>query len=149
LGCLGKRLFKNRRLSAVSHSRLKRPPDDYEAMREVVSRRFKRGLQEQESAVTKGVNLPPSPKQCSSTGVKASWGPLWKSRRNWALKMPFLALAEKREEIYLAGRSQPVLLSRDAPGLLLLRQIRDEAHRFALSLPPQFTPERRPPLPFG
>ncbi len=47
--------------------------------------------------------------------------------------MPFIALAERREELYLEGSSEPVVLPLDSPGLLLLRRIRDEAHRFALT----------------
>ncbi|HHY09803.1 MAG TPA: excinuclease ABC subunit UvrC [Firmicutes bacterium] len=111
---------------------LKGRPDDYEAMREVVSRRFKRGLQEQESG-DEGGKFASFPQAVLIDGGKGQLGAALEIKAELGLKMPFLALAEKREEIYLAGRSQPVLLSRDAPGLLLLRQIRDEAHRFALS----------------
>jgi excinuclease ABC subunit C len=44
-----------------------------------------------------------------------------------------VSLAEKEEEIYLQGRSAPLVLPRSHPGLHLLQQARDEAHRFALS----------------
>jgi excinuclease ABC subunit C len=44
-----------------------------------------------------------------------------------------VSLAEDEEEIYLPGRSDPLILSRSNPGLHLLQQARDEAHRFALS----------------
>jgi excinuclease ABC subunit C len=42
-----------------------------------------------------------------------------------------LALAKKDEEIHLSGRREPVRLSRDNPGLLMLEAVRDEVHRFA------------------
>ena len=54
-------------------------------------------------------------------------------RDELGLIIPFVSLAEKREEIYLEGQSQPVIWPDDSPGLLLLRKIRDEAHRFALT----------------
>jgi len=41
--------------------------------------------------------------------------------------------AVSRERIFLPGRKNPVVLSRNDPVLLLLMRIRDEAHRFALS----------------
>lgn len=47
--------------------------------------------------------------------------------------VPVLALAKQEEEIYLPGRDHPLRLAEDSPGLTLLRAIRDEAHRFAVS----------------
>jgi excinuclease ABC subunit C len=46
--------------------------------------------------------------------------------------IPIVSLAKKQEEVFLPGRSQPVLLPLDSAGLKVLQQIRDEAHRFAL-----------------
>jgi excinuclease ABC subunit C len=43
-----------------------------------------------------------------------------------------IGLAKRIEEVYVPGRSDPILLPPDSPALLLLRRIRDEAHRFAL-----------------
>lgn len=37
------------------------------------------------------------------------------------------------ETLFLAGEEQPFVLSKDSPALLLLQQIRDEAHRFAVT----------------
>ncbi len=45
---------------------------------------------------------------------------------------PVVGLAKREEDLYLPGRPQPLRLPRDHPGLRLLQQIRDEAHRFAL-----------------
>ena len=44
-----------------------------------------------------------------------------------------IGLAKKQEEVFLPGRSRPVLLPRDSEGLYLLQRIRDEAHRFAIN----------------
>ncbi|HMM48305.1 MAG TPA: helix-hairpin-helix domain-containing protein, partial [Miltoncostaeaceae bacterium] len=46
--------------------------------------------------------------------------------------IPFIGLAKREEEVFLPGRSHPLLLPDDSPQLRLLQQIRDEAHRFAL-----------------
>lgn len=46
---------------------------------------------------------------------------------------PVIALAEKREEIYIPGRPDPFVLDRARPALKLLQAIRDEAHRFAIT----------------
>ncbi|MBM4147514.1 MAG: excinuclease ABC subunit UvrC [Lentisphaerae bacterium] len=47
--------------------------------------------------------------------------------------VPAAGLAKRLEEVFLAGSSEPVRLRSDSPGLLVLRRIRDEAHRFALT----------------
>lgn len=49
------------------------------------------------------------------------------------LDVLIIALAEKQEEIYLPNTSNPIVLPKDNYGLKLLQQVRDEAHRFALS----------------
>ena len=43
------------------------------------------------------------------------------------------SLAKKFEEVYLPGRSEPVHIPRDSEALYLLQQVRDEAHRFAIT----------------
>ena len=43
-----------------------------------------------------------------------------------------IALAKREEEVFVPGRSDPIVLERDSPGLQLLQRIRDEAHRFAI-----------------
>ncbi len=48
-------------------------------------------------------------------------------------KIPLIGLAKREEEIFLPGRSQPLLLGRATAGLQLLQRVRDEAHRFAVA----------------
>lgn len=47
--------------------------------------------------------------------------------------LPVIGLAERNEEIYIPGRTDPLVLDRHNPGLRVLQAIRDEAHRFAIS----------------
>ena len=49
------------------------------------------------------------------------------------LQIPIVALAKEREELFLPGRHDPVLLPRQSQGLYLVQRIRDEAHRFAVT----------------
>jgi excinuclease ABC subunit C len=96
--------------------------DDYRAMREVVTRRFKNADQN---------NLPDL---LVLDGGKGQLNSALDALQQMELPQPDLvSLAEDEEEIYLPGRSDPLILSRSNPGLHLLQQARDEAHRFALS----------------
>jgi len=47
-------------------------------------------------------------------------------------KIPVIALAKEREEIFIPGYSQSIILPDNSPALHLLQRTRDEAHRFAL-----------------
>ena len=44
-----------------------------------------------------------------------------------------ISLAKRIEEVFLPGRSDPILLATDDPALQLLQRVRDEAHRFAIT----------------
>ena len=47
-------------------------------------------------------------------------------------RVAVISLAKRVEEIFVPGRSEPVILDRSSAGLQLLQRVRDEAHRFAL-----------------
>jgi excinuclease ABC subunit C len=47
--------------------------------------------------------------------------------------IPVVALAKEREELFVPGRADPLILPPTAPALYLVQRIRDEAHRFAVS----------------
>ncbi|GAB2819146.1 excinuclease ABC subunit UvrC [Alpinimonas psychrophila] len=47
--------------------------------------------------------------------------------------IPLVGLAKRLEEVWVAGESYPIILPRNSEGLFLLQQVRDEAHRFAIS----------------
>jgi excinuclease ABC subunit C len=47
--------------------------------------------------------------------------------------LPLAGLAKEREELFLPGSSDPILLSPTSPALYLVQRLRDEAHRFAIT----------------
>jgi excinuclease ABC subunit C len=47
--------------------------------------------------------------------------------------LPLAGLAKEREELFLPGRTDPVLLPATSPALYLVQRLRDEAHRFAIT----------------
>ena len=47
--------------------------------------------------------------------------------------VPLAGLAKRFEELYVPGRSAPIVLARGGQGLYLVQRIRDEAHRFAIT----------------
>ena len=47
--------------------------------------------------------------------------------------IPVCGLAKRLEEVWLPGQIDPVILARTSEGLYLLQRIRDEAHRFAIA----------------
>lgn len=47
--------------------------------------------------------------------------------------IPLISLAKQNEEIFVMGKSQPIILSKNMLALRLLQSIRDEAHRFAIT----------------
>ncbi|MFT6534068.1 MAG: excinuclease ABC subunit C [Alpinimonas sp.] len=55
--------------------------------------------------------------------------------------IPLVGLAKRLEEVWISGESYPIILPRNSEGLFLLQQVRDEAHRFAISF--QRTSRRR------
>ena len=46
--------------------------------------------------------------------------------------IPTISLAKRLEEVFVPGQSSAQTIHKQSPGLILLRQIRDEAHRFAI-----------------
>jgi excinuclease ABC subunit C len=47
--------------------------------------------------------------------------------------LPIVGLAKRLEEVFVPGQSEAQSIHKQSPGLILLRRIRDEAHRFAIT----------------
>ncbi len=96
--------------------------DDYEAMREVVARRYTRRLNE-------GKELP------DLILVDGGKGQVQAARSILdALgleKVPLVGLAKRQEELFIPGSPEPIILPEGSPALRILQAVRDEAHRFA------------------
>ena len=112
--------------------RLTEGPNDYAMMHEVLSRRYK------DSSGHPGLIVVDGGKGQLSMALKVLDG--------IGAKTPVVAIAKEKltqrpggkktlkgERVYLNGAKDPVFLKEGSPGDLLLRRIRDEAHRFAIT----------------
>src|SRR5690606_12111556 len=100
-------------------------PDDFASMKEIVGRRYKRILEEK-AALPNLILVDGGKGQLSSACEALSELGLYG-------KVPIAGIAKKLEEIYYPEDPFPLHINKKSPGLLLLQQIRDEAHRFAIT----------------
>jgi len=100
-------------------------PDDYQAMREVVERRYRRMLDEDG----------PWPDLVVIDGGKGQLNTAVEVLRDLDVMDRFavVGLAKRLEEVFTPGDSDPVLIGKDSPALQLLQKVRNEAHRFAVT----------------
>ena len=99
-------------------------PDDFASLQEVVRRRYSRLLEEQGEFPDLIIVDGGKGQLSSAHGVLAELG---------VAGQPIVGLAKRLEEVYQPGRSEPEMIPKASAGLKLLQQIRDEAHRFALT----------------
>jgi len=108
-------------------------PDDYAMMAEILRRRFRRGLAEIADPTASRGKFSEFPDLVLIDGGKGQLNVAVSTLRELEIEgIELLGLAKQHEEIYRPGESQPLKLPADSKALLLLRQIRDEAHRFAI-----------------
>jgi excinuclease ABC subunit C len=111
--------------------------DDYAAMREVLTRRLSAYIEERDQPVGDRGERPGKfaypPQLLLVDGGKGQLGVAIEvvSELGLADEIPVASLAKRYEEVYVPGRSEPILLSRGSEALFMLQRIRDEAHRFA------------------
>ncbi|MDP2775402.1 MAG: excinuclease ABC subunit UvrC [Nocardioides sp.] len=123
--------------------------NDVASMHEVITRRFRRLLDEQ--ARSEQVSTDSGPMLVDpETGrprkfayapglVVVDGGPPQVAAAQQALDelgivdIPVVGLAKRLEEVWLPGQEDPVILARTSEGLYLLQRVRDEAHRFAIT----------------
>ncbi|MBT7902731.1 excinuclease ABC subunit C [Candidatus Woesearchaeota archaeon] len=108
------RKFKIRTVSGI---------DDFSSIAEVIKRRYTRLLKEKKSF----------PNLIVVDGGKGQLSFALKELAAINVKIPIIALAKRDEEIFFPGRTIPLKLDKKNKGLQLLQQIRDEAHRFAIT----------------
>jgi len=98
--------------------------DDFAAMREVVYRRYKRVKEEEK----------PFPDLILIDGGKGQLSMAVSALRELGLDyIPVIGLAKRLEEVFVPGNPEAQSIHKQSPGLILLRRIRDEAHRFAIT----------------
>jgi excinuclease ABC subunit C len=110
--------------------------DDFAAMEEVLTRRLTAYLVDREKPVEERRRRFAYPPQLLLVdGGKGQLGVAVRVLERLGLdsSIPVAALAKQFEEVYLPGRPDPVRISRTSEALYLLQQIRDEAHRFAIT----------------
>jgi excinuclease ABC subunit C len=98
--------------------------DDFASIEEVVRRYFERRLNDEK----------PLPDLIVVDGGKGQLSAAHAAIAGLGLAdRPLISLAKRDEEVFIWGREEPLRLSRRSPGLRLLQQARDEAHRFAVT----------------
>jgi excinuclease ABC subunit C len=106
--------------------------DDFAAMAELVGRRFARLAGSGSEAYDESFQA--TPNLVVIDGGKGQLSAALGAMAGYDLpRVAVVALAKRIEEVFLPGQSAPVLLPEHSPGLQLLRRVRDEAHRFALT----------------
>ena len=100
-------------------------PDDFASMEEVIFRRYKRLLEEEEDL----------PELIVIDGGKGQLSSAVKSLEKLKLrgKIAIIGIAKRLEEIYFPGDRLPLYLDKRSESLKLIQQLRDEAHRFGIT----------------
>jgi len=100
-------------------------PDDFASMEEVVFRRYKRMLDENQ----------PLPQLIIIDGGKGQLGAALKSLDQLELrgKIAIIGIAKRLEELFYPGDSVPLYLDKKSETLKIIQQLRNEAHRFGIT----------------
>ena len=100
-------------------------PDDFASMEEVVFRRYKRMLDENQ----------PLPQLIIIDGGKGQLSSALKSIDNLELrgKIAIIGIAKRLEELFYPGDSVPLYLDKKSETLKVIQQLRNEAHRFGIT----------------
>ena len=121
--------------------------DDFESMAEVITRRFRRwarfkeeggdidALLSNESSVLDNLNLNDWPDLVVIDGGKGQLSSVVAALEDLKLdqNLNVISLAKKKEEVFIPKVKQSLVTESNQPGMLLLRRLRDEAHRFAIT----------------
>ena len=120
------------------HYKIKNPDitighsDDFASLAEVINRRFRKYIEDPKLARLGNSDWPDLIMIDGCKGqLSAVVGIL--EKMNLLADLRVVSLAKKREEIFLPNSSKPLETDTEQPGVQLLRRLRDEAHRFAVS----------------
>jgi excinuclease ABC subunit C len=108
--------------------------DDFASMEDVLTRRFRNYLRERDEGEQTGKRFSYPPNLLLIDGGKGQLGVAVRVLEELGLEDICVAsLAKRFEEVYMPGRDEPIRIPRDSEALYLLQQVRDEAHRFAIT----------------
>jgi len=108
--------------------------DDFASMEEALSRRFRRYLEERDEGARAGKRFSYPPNLLLVDGGKGQLGVAVRVLEELGLEdIAIASLAKRFEEVYRPGLPDPIRIPRDSEALYLLQQVRDEAHRFAIT----------------
>src|SRR4030095_629045 len=108
--------------------------DDFASMEEVLNRRFRRYLDDRDAGARAGRRVAYPPNLLLVDGGKGQLGVAIRVLEELGLEdIAVASLAKRFEEVYLPGQRDPLCIPRDYEALYLLQQVRDEAHRFAIT----------------
>jgi len=122
-------VFKNARPSKndYRHFNIKTVtgPDDFSSMEEIVFRRYRRMIEENQKL----------PQLVIIDGGKGQLSSAMKSIDKLGIreKVTVIGIAKKLEEIYFPGDSVPIYLDKNSISLKIIQQLRNEAHRFGIT----------------
>lgn len=116
-----KRAYRTYKIRSVEDGK----PDDFLSMREVVSRRYRRTLEENG----------PWPDLVVIDGGKGQLSSAVEALQQIDVygKFPVIGLAKRLEEVFFPGDTDPKHIGKASASLQLLQRVRDEAHRFAVT----------------
>ncbi|MFK0734458.1 MAG: excinuclease ABC subunit UvrC [Gloeotrichia echinulata HAB0833] len=120
------------------HYKIKNPTvttghsDDFASLAEVIQRRFRKYGEDPQLSRVGNSDWPDLIMIDGGKGQLSSVIAVLQEM-NLLEDLRVVSLAKQREEIFLPGESQPLETDAEQPGVQLLRRLRDEAHRFAVS----------------
>ena len=107
--------------------------DDFAAMREVISRRYKK-LLEKKDISKKLDSFSKVPALILIDGGKGQLSSALQVLLELGFSnIPIAGIAKREEEIFMPYNEDPIMLDRSSQGLYLIQRVRDEAHRFAIT----------------
>jgi len=107
--------------------------DDFASMEEVIRRRFTAYLADKDLPAQERGGFAYPPGLVVIDGGKGQLARASMVLDELGLSIPIVGLAKKLEEVFLPGRSEPIVIPRGEEALYLLQRVRDEAHRFAIT----------------
>ncbi len=138
LGAPRKSEYRRFNIKTVTHS----GPDDYQSMREALTRRFNRwkGTLDDPTQIAPGKEDHDEtwrllPDLLIIDGGKGQLGIAIEVLTEFGLmdRVPVVGLAKQFEEIFFPHNPTPLVLNRRSPALYLVQRVRDEAHRYGIT----------------